>query len=126
MRFDRNFLLSLAALSSYAFSVDAFMTRHGTSNGLTTTFGANSNVKLLQPTRGFNTQLYAADDDDDDYDDDDDDDEDEGPLAKGVDSVSWLPTVAGGEGEDISGVREVRLFRPFLRPVKLETNYVCA
>jgi Lon protease-like protein len=43
------------------------------------------------------SRLFAAtdddDDDDDDYDDDYDDDAE--PLSKGIDSVSWLPTVAG-------------------------------
>ena len=36
-----------------------------------------------------------GDDDDDDDDEFDLDDEDSGPLAKGVDSVSWLPSVSG-------------------------------
>jgi Lon protease-like protein len=38
------------------------------------------------------SRIFAASDDDDDYDDYDDDAE---PLSKGIDSVSWLPTVAG-------------------------------
>lgn len=42
------------------------------------------------------SRLYAADDEDDDYDDDDDDDAFE-PLGKGVESVSWLPTVIDAE-----------------------------
>jgi hypothetical protein len=115
MRLDRHFLLSLVALSSSSFNVDAFIARqHGKASGLTA-FGTNTNVRLLQQaTHSFKTHLYAADDDDDDDDDDDyDEDEDEGPLAKGVDSVSWLPSVAGSKGADISSVKEVSGFERF-------------
>lgn len=39
------------------------------------------------------------DEEDDDYDDDDDDDD--SPLSKGIDSVSWLPSVDGAKSEKI-------------------------
>lgn len=52
----------------------------------------------------------AADDDDEDEDDDDDEEEEKGPLSKGIDSVSWLPSVVGGKGDNmqVSSVKEVR------------------
>jgi hypothetical protein len=45
-------------------------------------------------------------DEDDDHDEDDDDDDD--PLSKGIDSVSWLPSVVGAKGstEAVKGTRE--------------------
>lgn len=36
-------------------------------------------------------------------DDEEDDDELDGPLSKGVDSVSWLPTVIGAESVEATG-----------------------
>jgi hypothetical protein len=51
------------------------------------------------------TRRFAAlDDDDEDYDDV------EGPLANGIDSVSWLPSVAGAKGDNmpIESAKEVR------------------
>mmetsp|Transcript_7314 Transcript_7314/g.15657 ORF Transcript_7314/g.15657 Transcript_7314/m.15657 type:complete len:465 (-) Transcript_7314:148-1542(-) len=48
--------------------------------------------------REFSTRRFAALDDDDE---DDDDDDDKGPLAKGIDSVSWLPSVAGAKGDNM-------------------------
>jgi hypothetical protein len=49
------------------------------------------------------------DDEDDEEDDDEDEDEDdEDPLSKGIDSVSWLPSVVGAKGstEALKGTRE--------------------
>jgi len=46
------------------------------------------------------TRRFAALDDDED-DDDEDYDDDEGPLANGIDSVSWLPSVAGAKGDNM-------------------------
>lgn len=34
------------------------------------------------------------------------DDEDDEPLSKGIDSVSWLPSVVGAKDKDVSGIRE--------------------
>ena len=42
-------------------------------------------------------------------DEDLDDGLDEEPLAKGIDSVSWLPSVMGQKSEAVTGVREVRI-----------------
>jgi len=39
--------------------------------------------------------------DDDDEEDEDDDDEFKGPLANGIDSVSWLPSVDGAKGDNM-------------------------
>jgi len=38
--------------------------------------------------------------------DDEEFDDEEGPLSDGVDSVSWLPTVIGGEDEDVKSIRD--------------------
>ena len=47
---------------------------------------------------------------DDDEEDDDDDFDDKGPLANGIDSVSWLPSVDGAKGDNmpIDSAKEVR------------------
>ena len=59
--------------------------------------------------REFQTRRFAGLDDEDDFDEDDYDD-DNGPLAKGLDSVSWLPTVSGAKGDNmpIDSAKEVR------------------
>ena len=58
------------------------------------------------------TRRFAALDDDDE-DDDEDYDDDEGPLANGIDSVSWLPSVAGAKGDNmpIDSTKEVRVMQ---------------
>jgi len=53
------------------------------------------------------TRRFAA------LDDDDEDDaafDEKGPLAKGIDSVSWLPSVAGAKGDNmpITSMEKVR------------------
>lgn len=56
----------------------------------------------------LSTRLYAVDDDDDDGDD-------ENPLGKGVDSVSWLPSVVGqSAGSGTPQLKEVRLRLPLV------------
>lgn len=47
--------------------------------------------------------------------DDDEFDDEEGPLSDGVDSVSWLPTVIGGEDEDVKSIRDVSFVKWFLQ-----------
>ena len=47
-------------------------------------------------------RLSVSDNEEDDDDDDDDMfDEERGPLANGVDSVSWLPSVMGRKGDNM-------------------------
>lgn len=46
------------------------------------------------------TRLAAASDNDEEEDWSDDDDE---PLSKGIDSVSWLPSVVGAKGDTVTG-----------------------
>ncbi len=63
--------------------------------------------------REIETRRFAGlDDHEEEEDDDDDEDEfdDKGPLAKGIDSVSWLPTVNGAKGDNmpIDSAAEVR------------------
>lgn len=112
MRFNKEVVIFLSLLC-YAQTVDAFVPISRTSTQL------NSVGSTAAPkTVGFvSSRLYAVDDDDeDDYDDDDDDDEDEyedeeNPLGKGVDSVSWLPSVKGQRaGKDASSIKEVRRY----------------
>ena len=52
------------------------------------------------------TRRFAALDDDDE----DDGFDESGPLAKGIDSVSWLPSVSGAKGDNmpITSTTEVR------------------
>ena len=75
--------------------------------------GANNHLSTVDPSvlvKGFYMghssvvrRMLVDDAEDEEGDDDEDDDEDEfdlddedsGPLAKGVDSVSWLPSVSG-------------------------------
>ena len=47
---------------------------------------------------------------DDEYEDDEDEVDEKGPLANGIDSVSWLPSVDGAKGDNmpIESVKEVR------------------
>jgi hypothetical protein len=52
------------------------------------------------------TARKLAEQDDSDDEDSDDEDNDE-PLAKGIDSVSWLPTVKGAKNVEITGAKEV-------------------
>jgi hypothetical protein len=115
MKFDKQVLLSLAALCSVTLNADAFVPRATKASGVTL-FGARN--KLQKAPRAMVTRLYAADDEDED-----DDDEQEGPLGKGVDSVSWLPSVAGEKGGEISGAKEVSLCRS-LRHVDMNDRSV--
>ena len=52
------------------------------------------------------TARKLAEQDDSEDEDNDDEDYDE-PLAKGIDSVSWLPTVKGAKNVEITGAKEV-------------------
>ena len=64
--------------------------------------------------REFQTRRFAGLDEDED---EDDYDEDKGPLSKGIDSVSWLPSVDGAKGDNmpIDSVKEVRLLPKIVR-----------
>jgi hypothetical protein len=74
-------------------------------------------VRAVMPSKGVQISSQRlvgprwATGDDMDEDDDEDDEEDEegrgGPLGNGVDSVSWLPSVVGGKGEQVAGAKEV-------------------
>jgi Lon protease-like protein len=65
-------------------------------------------LSAINPKRSLAFQLWAKEDDQDDEEDLDDDedvlvDDFEQPLSKGVDSVSWLPSLVNAKkGEDIS------------------------
>jgi len=67
-------------------------------------------VRKGKATTGASTgsRLFSSEEDDD-YDDDDEDVDSDEPLSKGIDSVSWLPTVAGakpGSGADDDSIRD--------------------
>ncbi|CAJ1959159.1 unnamed protein product [Cylindrotheca closterium] len=63
-----------------------------------------STSRAVPSLQGSSTCLFAYDDDDDE----DDDEEDElNPLGKGVDSVSWLPSVVGKtKSAEISNIQD--------------------
>ena len=67
------------------------------------------------------------DEEDDDYDDDDDDDDDDSPLSKGIDSVSWLPSVDGAKSEKIP-IESVKLVRQLIgtfgHPINLYNFFI--
>jgi hypothetical protein len=107
MKFNKQVVLSLAALCSVTLNADAFMPQATKASGVSL-FGARN--KLQKAPRAMVTRLYAADDEDED-DEDEDDDEQKGPLGKGVESVGWLPSVVGEKGGEISGAKEVSLCR---------------
>ena len=97
MRFGQQVATFLGALF-VAQQTDAFLpashSRVVSTNGLA--FAPESSItssssRFTPSLRTPSTRLFLADDDEDD----DEDDDDLNPLGKGVDSVSWLPTVMG-------------------------------
>ncbi|KAG7341131.1 Lon family ATP-dependent protease [Nitzschia inconspicua] len=61
-------------------------------------------VGTVASRTSLSRRWLAADDDEDDDDDDYDEEEEEekkGPLSKGIDSVSWLPSVIGAKGDNV-------------------------
>jgi hypothetical protein len=59
--------------------------------------------------RSISSRQWASAEDEED--DEDDEDEKQGPLSKGIDSVSWLPSVIGAKGDNmpITSAKEVRV-----------------
>eukprot|EP00535_Pseudo-nitzschia_heimii_P000452 CAMPEP_0197174120 /NCGR_PEP_ID=MMETSP1423-20130617/781_1 /TAXON_ID=476441 /ORGANISM="Pseudo-nitzschia heimii, Strain UNC1101" /LENGTH=464 /DNA_ID=CAMNT_0042623017 /DNA_START=168 /DNA_END=1562 /DNA_ORIENTATION=+ len=57
--------------------------------------------RSLSPRGSLVRRFAALDDDEDDDEDEDDDFDDKGPLANGIDSVSWLPSVDGAKGDNM-------------------------
>lgn len=101
MKFDhQTFFCIMAAAGSMILNVDAFAP-HYVKTGAIQTLATHPQTRSLQ--RMVPTQLFMAVDDDDD-----EDDEIDGPLGNGVDSVGWLPTVIGAEGEETTSAKEVR------------------
>lgn len=62
---------------------------------------------FLRETRDSRTCRWAFKDDEEE--DDEEEDEKRGPLSKGIDSVSWLPSVIGSKGDNlpITSAKEV-------------------
>jgi hypothetical protein len=105
MKFGKETLLTLAATCCLlTLQTDAFVpasirfTKLALVNSRLSTSTTSPN-KLSRTTA---VRRLAADDDDLDS-----DDYDEGPLGKGIDSVSWLPSVAGKKGESVPSAKEV-------------------
>lgn len=108
MKFDRQ-ALSLALLCSFALDTDAFVPQKARKNSAVALLNSKVGPRV---THGIETRLFASDSDDG-FDDEDEDEDD--PLGKGIDSVSWLPSVIGARSVDISSVKKVRVvsFEPF-------------
>lgn len=114
MRFEKQAIISLgsaAALLVFG-SCDAFVFSQP-KNKLSPTFLVPSStlsysVSGTGGSSSSSTRLFASLEDDDDDEDDHDDEEDDNtnPLGKGVNSVSWLPSVVGQSGQEISGLKE--------------------
>ena len=104
------FGVSLSLFLLQAQTIEAFVLPSSTGN-CKSMESCNFEIRQSLP-REFQTRRFAALDDEDDYDEDDHDD-DNGPLAKGLDSVSWLPTVRGAKGDNmpIDSAKEVRFKR---------------
>mmetsp|Transcript_50573 Transcript_50573/g.54693 ORF Transcript_50573/g.54693 Transcript_50573/m.54693 type:complete len:457 (+) Transcript_50573:112-1482(+) len=65
-----------------------------------------TNVFVNNPEHGIYRrylirQFAVANDDDDEEEDEEEEYDDRGPLAKGIDSVSWLPSVEGAKGSNM-------------------------
>lgn len=104
MRFDPKaiVLLVVAAAAASWRQVDAFAPPLA-SAGVTR---CSQNAMVRKPfvsRRTQTTRRFMVDSDDEV----DSDDYGEDPLGEGVDSVAWLPTVAGAKNKDISTAREV-------------------
>jgi hypothetical protein len=85
-------LLSLA--SSYAFTILQSSSRPGLLLKI-----QQQEASAARYQARYQWALFASSEDEDEDDDEDDEDEDEsddGPLSKGVESVSWLPSVESG------------------------------
>ena len=114
MRFDSSVMMGLGGLTTASIWTmsDAFMVGPAIPlHSLTpVTVVARNNILssslVLCPTgkttgTKSTTRLSMVEDEDEEDDDDDEDDDDVGdrddPLGKGIDSVSWLPTVIGAK-----------------------------
>jgi len=103
MKFGKETLLALAATCCLLTSqADAFVPA-----SIRSTKFALVNSRMVTSTTSPNklsrtTVVRRLADDDDDLDAEDDE---EGPLGKGIDSVSWLPSVVGKKGESVPSAK---------------------
>jgi hypothetical protein len=109
MKFGKETVLALAATCCLlTLQADAFVPASIRSTKLAFV----NDSRMVISTTTFPNQLsrttvvrrLTADDDDLDA---DDYDYEEGPLGKGIDSVSWLPSVVGKKGESVPSAKEV-------------------
>lgn len=124
MRFCNQVILSLASISVMGALVlqpgcEAFMITPANHNirqrgaTIATTSSRNIWVSITQQRQQRNSlkqRVGATANDDEDYDTDDEDedyDDEYEPLGKGIDSVSWLPSVIGETGGPVAEAREV-------------------
>jgi hypothetical protein len=107
MKFGKETLLVLAATCCLlTLQADAFVPAsiRSTKLALVNSRMVTSTTSPNKLSRTTVVRRVAADDDDDDL---DADDYEEGPLGKGIDSVSWLPSVVGKKGESVPSAKEV-------------------
>jgi Lon protease-like protein len=109
MKIQREALLYIAVASaSWASMSDAFapsqIVRSRAPFVTQAISGSNSQTLSAKPKRSVACLWSKEDDEDDDDDDDEDTDDFEQPLSKGIDSVSWLPSLVnakkGGDTSD--------------------------
>jgi hypothetical protein len=107
MKFFQSILISFVAGSSSLLSAtNAFVApaRFGTIDIFSRSFSSATSVSFglkdtLRTPRPVSLKL-AADDDDDEEDDDG------GPLSKGIDSVSWLPSVLTSSSQVLTAIKD--------------------
>jgi hypothetical protein len=105
MKFGKETRLALAATCCLlTLQADAFVPAsiRSTKLALVNSRMVTSTTSSKKLSRTTVVRRLAADDDDWDA-----DDYEEGPLGKGIDSVSWLPSVVGKKGESIPSAKEV-------------------
>lgn len=116
MKFPKEALAATVAIGYSLSSIDAFtptgvqyrlsVTKQGILFGSRLTRRADSSKEMLPWNHKFSARktvitrkLTDQDEDDEDY--------NEEPLAEGVNSVAWLPSVKGAKNVEISGAEEV-------------------
>ncbi|MGK3762302.1 MAG: hypothetical protein ACI8RD_014620 [Bacillariaceae sp.] len=111
MKFLLGVSLSLVLLQKH--QADAFLLPSTCPTGRTlyletSTFIGNRHQQVIHQRSSLIPRFAGSDDDDEE--DEYDDDAEEGPLAKGIDSVSWLPSVEGAKGDNtpIESTKQVR------------------
>lgn len=114
MKLSNAAALYFAVATTYTISHGNAFTLSKCRLGRASAFGVGSQVTGVSPATSQlasctrrRIQTWAAMGDDDDEDDEDEEHYDNGPLDKGIDSVSWLPSVRNSKGSgEIKGTRK--------------------